>query len=173
MLNWRVRQFVGNITFIGLAVLIIVSGFWVVTSKNLVHSAIALMGTLFGVAGLYVFLYADFMAAVQVVIYVGGILVLIIFGVMLTHRITTPALIQTSMPNRFFAAVVVALIFAGLTTLIYRTPWKEGVFDTNASTVAAIGTALMTKYLLHFEVASVLLLLALLGAAYLSRREHG
>lgn len=163
----------GSITFIGVAVLVVVSAFWVVTSRNLVHSAIALMGTLFGVAGLYVFLYADFIAAVQVVIYVGGILVLIIFGVMLTNRITTPVLVQTSMPNRFFAAVVVFLIFIGLSTLVFRTPWQQGEFDTGASTVTAIGTALMTKYLLHFEVASVLLLLALLGAAYLSRREHG
>jgi NADH-quinone oxidoreductase subunit J len=164
---------VGDITFIGIAVLVVVSAFWVVTSRNLVHSAIALMGTLFGVAGLYVFLYADFMAAVQVVIYVGGILVLIIFGVMLTNRITTPVLIQTSMPNRLFAAVVVFLIFIGLSALMIRTPWQQGELDTSSSTVTAIGTALMTKYLLHFEVASVLLLLALLGAAYLSRREHG
>ncbi|MFC1484794.1 NADH-quinone oxidoreductase subunit J [Candidatus Neomarinimicrobiota bacterium] len=163
----------GDIAFIGVAVLVVVSAFFVVTTRNLVHSAIALMGTLFGVAGLYVFLYADFMAAVQVVIYVGGILVLIIFGVMLTHRITTPVLIQTSMPNRFFAAVVVLLIMTGLSILVIRTPWHEGVITETTGTVATIGTSLMTKYLLHFEVASVLLLVALLGAAYLSRREDG
>ncbi|MBA7675820.1 hypothetical protein ES703_84058 [subsurface metagenome] len=163
----------GNAAFIGVAVLVVVSAFGVVATRNLVHSAVALMGTLFGVAGLYVFLYADFMAAVQVVIYVGGILVLIIFGVMLTHRITTPVLIQASMPNRAFAAVVVFLIFLGLTTLIFRTPWHEGVSGPPEGTVATIGKALMTKYLLHFEVAGVLLLLALLGAAYLSRRESG
>ncbi len=163
----------GNAVFIGIAVLVVVTAFFVVTTRNLVHSAVALMGTLFGVAGLYVFLYADFMAAVQVVIYVGGILVLIIFGVMLTHRIATPVLIQTSMPNRAFAAVVVFLIFLGLTTLMFRTPWHEGAAAPAEGTVATIGKALMTKYLLHFEVASVLLLLALLGAAYLSRREDG
>ena len=163
----------GDIAFIGVAVLVVVSAFFVVTTRNLVHSAIALMGTLFGVAGLYVFLYADFMAAVQVVIYVGGILVLIIFGVMLTHRITTPVLIQTSMPNRLFAAVVALLILAGLSILVIRTPWYEGIMEESAGTVATIGTSLLTKYLLHFEVASVLLLVALLGAAYLSRREDG
>lgn len=161
----------GDIAFIGVAVLVVVTAFLVVTTKNLVHSAVALMGTLFGVAGLYVFLYADFMAAVQVVIYVGGILVLIIFGVMLTRRITTLVLIQTSMPNRFFAAVVVLLIFIGLSALMIRTPWYEGEVKEVSGTVEAIGTALMTSYLLHFEVAGVLLLLALLGAAYLSRRE--
>ena len=77
----------GAITFNLVAVLVVVTAFWAVTARNLVHSAVALMGTLFGVAGLYVFLYADFLAAVQVVIYVGGILVLIIFGVMLTQKI--------------------------------------------------------------------------------------
>lgn len=163
----------GEIAFIGVAVLVVVSAFFVVTTKNLVHSAIALMGTLFGVAGLYVFLYADFMAAVQVVIYVGGILVLIIFGVMLTHRITTPVLIQTNMPNRFFAAIVALLILAGLSILVIRTPWHEGTMVEATGTVATIGTSLLTKYLLHFEVASILLLVALLGAAYLSRREDG
>ena len=163
----------GDIVFIGVAVLVVVSAFFVVTTRNLVHSAIALMGTLFGVAGLYVFLFADFMAAVQVVIYVGGILVLIIFGVMLTHRITTPVLIQTSMPNRLFAAIVALFILAGLSMLVIRTPWHEGVMEESAGTVATIGTSLLTKYLLHFEVASVLLLVALLGAAYLSRREDG
>jgi NADH-quinone oxidoreductase subunit J len=164
---------VSDIAFIGVAVLVVVSAFFVVTTRNLVHSAIALMGTLFGVAGLYVFLYADFMAAVQVVIYVGGILVLIIFGVMLTHRITTPVLIQTSMPNRFFAALVALLILTGLSILVIRTPWHEGIIADTTGTVATIGTSLMTRYLLHFEVASVLLLVALLGAAYLSRREDG
>jgi len=163
----------GNVVFIGVAVLVVVSAFFVVTARNLVYSAVALMGTLFGVAGLYVFLYADFMAAVQVVIYVGGILVLIIFGVMLTNKISAPVLIQTSMPNRALAAAVVFLIFLGLTTILFRTPWHEGVATQPEGTVATIGNALMTRYLIHFEVAGVLLLLALLGAAYLSRRENG
>ena len=74
-----------EIAFIGVALLVVLSAFMVVISSNLVHSAVALLFTLFGVAGLYIFLYADFMAATQVVIYVGGILVLIIFGVMLTN----------------------------------------------------------------------------------------
>jgi len=162
-----------NVVFIGIAVLVVVSAFFVVTSRNLVHSAVALMGTLFGVAGLYVFLHADFLAAVQVLIYVGGILVLIIFGVMLTNKIATPVLIQTSMPNRFFAAVVVLLIFVGLTIIAFRTPWHERIAAPSEGTVTTIGNALMTRYLLHFEVAGILLLLALLGAAYLSRRERG
>lgn len=163
----------GAVAFNLVAVLVVVTAFWVVTARNLVHSAVALMGTLFGVAGLYVFLYADFLAAVQVVIYVGGILVLIIFGVMLTQRIATVVVIQSSMPNRFLAAVVVFFLFIGLSSLMFRTPWHRGELVETTGTVATIGTSLLTRYLLHFEVASILLLVALLGAAYLSRREHG
>ena len=156
-----------------MAVLVVVTAFWVVTAKNLVHAAVALMGTLFGVAGLYIFLYADFLAAVQVVIYVGGILVLIIFGVMLTQKIATAVVVQSSMPNRFLAGVVVFFLFIGLSSLMFRTPWHRGELVETTGTVATIGTSLLTRYLLHFEVASILLLVALLGAAYLSRKEHG
>lgn len=163
----------GALTFNLMAVLVVVTAFWVVTARNLVHSAVALMGTLFGVAGLYVFLYADFLAATQVVIYVGGILVLIIFGVMLTQKIASEVVIQSSMPNRFLAAVVVFFLFIGLSALLFRTPWHRGELVETTGTVATIGTSLLTRYLLHFEVASILLLVALLGAAYLSRREHG
>ncbi len=163
----------GALTFNLVAVLVVVTAFWVVTARNLVHSAVALMGTLFGVAGLYVFLYADFLAATQVVIYVGGILVLIIFGVMLTQKIAATVVVQSSMPNRLPAAVVVSFLFIGLSALMFRTPWHRGELVETTGTVATIGTSLLTRYLLHFEVASILLLVALLGAAYLSRREHG
>ncbi len=160
----------GDLAFIIIAATVIATAFWVVTARNLVHSAVALMGTLFGVAGLYIFLYADFMAAVQVVIYVGGIMVLIIFGVMLTQGISDEVVVQTSMPNRIVAALVVLVLFIGLVAMVLNTPWHIAEGAVVESTVAVIGNSLLTKYLLHFEVASVLLLMALLGAAYLSRR---
>ena len=156
-----------------IAAMVIFTAFWVVTTSKLIHAAVALMGTLFGVAGLYVYLYADFLAATQVIIYVGGILVLIIFGVMLTHRVSGIDTLQTNMPNRPAAAVVVFLLFMGLTALLFRTPWHMAEAAPVVSTVEIIGAALLTRYLLHFEVASVLLLVALLGAAYLARREDG
>lgn len=156
-----------------IAAMVIFTAFWVVTTSKLIHAAVALMGTLFGVAGLYVYLYADFLAATQVIIYVGGILVLIIFGVMLTHRVSGIDTLQTNMPNRPAAAVVVFLLFMGLTALMFRTPWHMADAAPVVSTVEIIGAALLTRYLLHFEVASVLLLVALLGAAYLARREDG
>ena len=84
-----------NIFFI-ISALVLGSAFWVVFSPSLIHSAVSLMFTLFGTAGLYIFLYADFIAATQVVIYVGGILVLIIFGVMLTNRIEQSSIDSSS-----------------------------------------------------------------------------
>ena len=90
--------------FILISALVIASAFWVVFSPNLIHSAVSLLFTLFSTAGLYIFLYADFIAATQVVIYVGGILVLIIFGVMLTSKIETPS-IAASSKNQFIGGM--------------------------------------------------------------------
>ena len=84
------------ILFGSICLITIITGVWVVISPNLIHSAVSLLFTLFGVAGLYVFLYADFIAATQIIIYVGGILVLIIFGVMLTNNIDDPKLSNKS-----------------------------------------------------------------------------
>ena len=89
-----------NLLFTGICLLTIVTAVWVVLSPNLIHSAVSLLFTLFGVAGLYVYLYADFIAATQIIIYVGGILVLIIFGVMLTNNIDDPKLSNKSQ-NQF------------------------------------------------------------------------
>ena len=95
----------GELVFLGIAALVVISAFGVVISSSLVHSAVALLFTLFGVAGLYIFLYADFLAATQVIVYVGGILVLIIFGVMLTNKIDTPS-IASSSSNQVIGAIV-------------------------------------------------------------------
>ena len=100
----------GQILFFSIIFLVIISAFWVVVSPNLVHSAVSLLFTFFGVAGLYVFLYADFIAAAQVIIYVGGILVLIIFGVMLTNKIDDPNLSNLS-KNQLVAAIFCLILF--------------------------------------------------------------
>jgi len=143
----------------------------VVYSKKLLNSAIALLFTLFGVAGLYVFLWADFLAAVQVVVYIGGILILIIFGIMLTNRITTVHISHSSIQRGYGGMVVVGLMgFLGW--MIVRTPWLQKQALEPEQTVATIGRLLLTDYLMPFEVTSVLLLGALIGAATLSRREE-
>ena len=154
--------------FMIMCALVIASAFWVVFSPSLIHSAVSLMFTLFSTAGLYVFLYADFLAATQVVIYVGGILVLIIFGVMLTNRIEESS-IASSSKNQFLGGMCALAIFVMLIGVIFNTSWHTGKEYVSENSVALIGKMLLTQYLLPFEIASVLLLAALIGAALLSR----
>ena len=160
----------GQILFFSIMLLVILSAYWVVMSPNLVHSAVSLLFTLFGVAGLYVYLYADFIAASQVIIYVGGILVLIIFGVMLTNKIDDPKLSNQSQ-NQLVAGVFCLLLLIFQFQIIFNTNWYIGDFIARESTVNDIGMMLLTDYLLPFEIVSVLLLAALIGAAMLSRKK--
>ena len=155
--------------FILIAALVIASAFWVVFSPNLIHSAVSLLFTLFSTAGLYIFLYADFIAATQVVIYVGGILVLIIFGVMLTSKIETPS-IAASSKNQFIGGIGAFGIFVIQAGIIFNTQWNIGSVQSRDATVDTIGKLLLNEYLLPFEIVSILLLAALMGAALLSRR---
>lgn len=160
-----------EITFWFIAGLTIVSAVMVVYGKKLLNSAIALLFTLFGVAGLYIFLWADFLAAVQVVVYIGGILILIIFGIMLTNRITTVHISQSSV-QRGYGGIVVVGLMGFLGWMIVRTPWLQEHSVEPDQTVATIGKLILTDYLMPFEVASILLLGALIGAATLSRAEE-
>tara|TARA_Y100001980_G_C14190402_1_gene57935 strand:- start:12 stop:506 length:495 start_codon:yes stop_codon:yes gene_type:complete len=157
-----------NLIFWFIALLTIVSGSIVVLSNNLIYSAVSLLFTLLGIAGLYVFLWADFIAITQILIYVGGILVLIIFGIMLTHRITDVTLSQSS-NQQLLGGGIILLIFLGLSYMILNTPWLQNTAVEPEQTINQIGNLLMIDYLLPFEVASILLLVALIGAALLSR----
>ena len=136
--------------FIFITILVLVSGFWVVFSPNLIHSAISLMFTLFGTAGLYIFLYADFIAATQVVIYVGGILVLIIFGVMLTSKIDKPS-IASSSANQFIGGIGAFVIFVFQIAVIFNTNRKTSVLNQPESSTKLIGYLILYEYLLPFE----------------------
>jgi NADH-quinone oxidoreductase subunit J len=160
-----------EVVFWFIVLLTLSSAVMVVHSQNLVYSAIALLFTFLGVAGLYIFLWADFLAAVQVLIYIGGILVLIIFGIMLTNRITSVTISHTSV-QRSLGGIIVLGVFVLLGLVITRTPWLQQASEAPESTIAAIGNLLMMDYLLPFEVASLLLLGALIGAAMLSRRRN-
>jgi|TARA_B100001758_G_C18240325_1_gene520162 NADH:ubiquinone oxidoreductase subunit 6 (subunit J) len=161
----------GELLFLGLITVIVCSAFWVVISPNLVHSAVSLLITLFGIAGLYVFLYADFLAATQIVIYVGGILVLIIFGVMLTNKIDKPVIAANS-SNKIIGLFISGFIFSMLSIIVLQTPWNiSSDISEGPSTVELIGHLILGKYLLPFELVSVLLLAALTGSAMLARKK--
>ena len=146
------------------------SAILVVLSKKLVYSAYALLFTLFGVTGLYVFLWADFLAVVQVVVYIGGILVLIIFGIMLTNKITSVNISNTSV-QKSIGSVILLIFITGLGFMVANTPWNVVANSEPTQTTEAIGRLLMIDYLLPFEAASLLLLGALIGATTLSRKD--
>ena len=146
------------------------SAFMVVQSKSLLYSAYALLFTFIGVTGLYIFLWADFLAVVQIVVYVGGILVLIIFGIMLTNKITSVNISHKSMQKSVGAVVVIAFIGL-LGYMILSTPWLVLPNTEPSDATSAIGRLLLMDYLLPFEAVSLLLLGALIGATTLSRKD--
>lgn len=161
----------GDFVFWFIAIFTVISAITVVVNNQLLYSAIALLFTLFGVAGMYIFLWADFIAGVQLLVYIGGINVLIIFGIMLTNRISSVRLSQTNV-QQGIGGVVGLWTFIMLTVVITKTQWYQSPGIEPSSTVYGLGTLLMTKYLLPFEAASILLLGALIGAAILSRQEN-
>lgn len=159
-----------TIIFIVVAAVTILSAAMVAFSTNIIYSAFSLLGTFAGVAGLYVFLGADFVAGVQVLIYVGGILIIILFAVMLTHRITDVEITNRSVGRIPAIALIAVLIFLLVQTL-RETNWLKAKEVSYAPTTATIGDLFLESYLLPFELASVVLLVALIGAATISRKE--
>jgi len=157
--------------FYVLAALTVGSAILVAVLPNIIYSAVALLFTFGGVAGLYVLLSADFLAATQVLVYVGGILVLIMFAVFLSTRISS---VKLSNPVHFrLPAAGICLVLFGVLAYTSVSPaFVPKPEITYQPTTAEIGELLMTRYLLPFEVASVLLLAALIGAALLSRPDR-
>jgi NAD(P)H-quinone oxidoreductase subunit 6 len=146
------------------------SGGMVAFSRNIVHSAFALMGTFLGVAGLYLTLGADFLGAVQVLVYVGGILVLMLFAVMLTHRIGDVEVSNRSV-GRLPALLISIGVFGVMVAAVGQANWGTVEAAAVNPTTPGIGEQLLTKYVLPFELASVVLLAALIAAVMLSRKE--
>jgi NADH:ubiquinone oxidoreductase subunit 6 (subunit J) len=148
-----------------------------VISRNIVRSAVCLLFTLTGVAGLYFLLGAEFLAAVQLVVYAGGTLILILFGVMLTSKSPfsrfEPKLVEIVLAIVLASVLLVALVLA-ITSYRFGTPTAVAAPEQGYP-VAQLGQALLGDYLLPFEIASVLLLVVMIGAAYLAkaRRREG
>jgi NAD(P)H-quinone oxidoreductase subunit 6 len=140
-------------------------------SRNIIYSAWSLLFAFMGVAGLYILLGADFPAVAQVLIYVGGILVLILFAIMLTKQIGE----DPKLTNAHLALPVggaLALVTVGtLSYMAVMAPWKIVSAPSYQPVSAALGIAFLTEYLLPFEVASVVLLAALVGAVVIARKE--
>ncbi len=161
-----------QITFLVVALVVLGSALMVVTTRNLVHAALWLIATLFGVAVTFALLSASFLAVVQVVVYIGAIAILFIFAVMLTRkdmRDQGPQLNKTW----WIGALLAALTFGGLFSMLQR--WSGFLKTASAvpagfDAVSELGFELtsVTGYVLPFEVASVLLVAALVGAVYVA-----
>ncbi|NWF62991.1 MAG: NADH-quinone oxidoreductase subunit J [Chloroflexi bacterium] len=161
-----------QIIFLFVALFTLISAVMVVTTRNLVHAALWLVSTLFGVAVVYALLNANFIAVVQVVVYIGAIAILFIFAVMLTRRDMRDTGPQMN-KNWWAGALVAALTFAGLVSLLQE--WSgfsktASDFPSGFDAMGLLGEALVSPdaYVLPFEVASVLLLAALVGAVYVA-----
>ncbi len=165
-------QSLGAVLFYAFASLTALSAWAIVLSGNIVRMAIYLLFTLCGVAGLYFMLNAEILAAIQLIVYAGGTLILIIFGVMLTSK--NPFMQLKAGGWETAVAVGVGLIMAGLLTWAMINTNLEGGTKPPAegySEVATIGRGLLSKYLVPFEVAGVLLLVVMIGAAYMARKR--
>ena len=150
-----------------------VSALAVVVSRNIVRTAVALMFALVGVAGLYFLLHAEFLAAAQLVVYVGGTLILIIFGVMLTSKSPfskfEPARIEIIVATVLGVVMLSALVVGTHTAIAHGRLAAAATRPAEAYPVAGLGRLLLGEYLVPFELASVVLLAVMIGAAYLAK----
>lgn len=168
-----------KITFLVLAALTTVSAFRVVTTPRLMHAALWLGLTFVMLAGVFLTLGAEFLAAAQVLIYVGAVTTIILFGVMLSEaadvrgRVPTPEGAAPPGTKRGGLLPVLAVAaFAGIMIFVYRqVPWPGTAAGFEADTVSMIGRALFTDFVIPFELAAVLLLVALVGAIVIAVRD--
>lgn len=156
--------------FLPIAVFTIAGAAGVAFSRNIVYSAFSLLATFVGMVGLFAFLSADFLAVVQLMVYVGGILVLILFAVMLTNKISET---QGSNPSRGLGmgTLLLALLLATLLAVVFGFHWSTKIPGAFAPTAGMIGNAFLGPYILPFEVTGLLLLAALLAAVVVARKE--
>ncbi len=153
------------------ATIIVVSAVMVVFSRSIIYSAFSLLFTLFGISAMYVYLSADFVAVTQIVVYVGGILILLLFGVMLTNKITQERLLTDVFNLVPSLIIMLGVMGALLYTFLYRAKWHTGEPRTT-TVVEPIGYEVITNYVLPFEIVSILLFVALIGAAYIARSDR-
>ncbi len=173
LLNYLVLFYefiIANPVFCLLSFITILSALYVVTLRNIFHCAIFLVLALFGVAGIYVLLDAEFLAAVQVLIYVGAISILMIFAIMLTSYHASQRIAQTN--DQVMIAIVTCVVFWGVSLGSFAlSVWRVKNIPLPENNTLSIGKLLMTDYVLPFEVVSIVLLAAMIGAIVLARRQ--
>ncbi len=170
-----------NLIFYFFALMLIASALYAVTTRNIIRAVFALFLSFFSVSGIFVFAHADFLAITQIVVYVGGVLVIILFGIMLSNK-NVLDLIKNDAEEKptLHAGKVVAIGISFCLLLIFFAGIKSDVFSTLAwtqgeivsqSNVRQTGINLMTTYLLPFEIISLVLLMVLIAAAFVARKD--
>ena len=165
----RVTEAIFFAFFFVLAGLTVITALLVVTARNIVHSAVALIFSFCGVAGIYVLLDAEFLAAVQILVYVGGITILVLFAIMLTTRIAARKDVhneQAGLGGLVALGITAILVYASLVGI--QVPEE---LPPPVETTPALGLLLLTTHVLPFELVSIMLLAAMVGAIILARRE--
>ncbi len=143
----------------------------VVLSQNLLRSALWLVLAFFGIAGLFILLEAEFLAVVQILIYVGAIATLIIFAIMLSRNMMDPK--EARFNGQYgIVAGFAALLFIGLAVVMTRITWPVGVAPVPSDMLQALGQDFVGPYVIPFEVASVLLVVAMIGAIIVARERE-
>ena len=157
------------LVFILLAVLTIGGGLGVVATRNVVHAALSLLVSLMAVAGIYLVLFAEFLALVQVLIYGGAIIIVLLFAIMMTRNDEYPRITDN---KQWPLAAIAALALMGVLVPAFVINSVEGTQSQNAS-LTGIGEALFTTWAVPFEIASLILLVALIGAIIIARSDDG
>ena len=143
---------------------------YILITKNVIRAVFSLAFSFLGLSGLYVLLNAEFMAVVQLLIYAGGIIVLMVFGLMLTKTTLNKGFV-TQHRSLFFGSLVSFLIFIGLAALTTKSRFSTGIMTESGDPVARIGQLFLTDFIIAFEVVAFLLLVALVGASYLAKKS--
>lgn len=164
------------LSFLALACITCGSALVMLWTKNILHAALAMFMTMLGLAGLYILAYADVMAVSHLMIYVGGVLILILFGIMLTNQNSRGDKDQNNLvteeSSRFWPLGIGLLTFAGLVIILMRGNFGGlEVVDTN-SKLSFVGISLLTHYALPFELVGVYLLIALIGATFIAKQDE-
>lgn len=157
-----------------LGVMMIGAALGVVLFSNIVYSAFLLGGVFISIAGIYLLLNADFVAAAQILIYVGAVNVLILFAIMLVNKREDFVAFPNSWVRKLLTGLVSVGLFGLLSTMVLATPWAYSAAPVagGTSSIILIGEHFFTDFLLPFELASILLLIAMVGAIILARREY-
>ncbi|MFC4077373.1 NADH-quinone oxidoreductase subunit J [Salinithrix halophila] len=160
------------IAFFLLSMMAIGGAIFMINLTRVVHMVLALAFTFFSIAGIYVLLNAEFLAAVQVLIYTGAVSILMLFGIMLTRHRDGGGDETSRRPwHTLFSFLGVAAFFGAVMWVIYHTPMPSETAKTSAYTVAKLGESVFKQYVIPFELTSVLLLVALVGAVILAKKE--